>query len=97
MGGGSQDVRRAWSTVQRLFGERSSLDFIWARPRQAVAEWRSELDVRSLPRPAARAPGSDGICVVGGWRGAQAIFDLGSPHLSLYQLTLERGTPYVAH
>ena len=49
--------------------ERVSLDLIYARPRQTVDAWRSEL--------------------------AEALA-FGTEHLSLYQLTIEPGTPFAA-
>ncbi|HEY2445900.1 MAG TPA: coproporphyrinogen-III oxidase family protein, partial [Rhizomicrobium sp.] len=47
--------------------DRVSIDMIYARPGQTVAQWRSEL--------------TDAIA-------------LGAGHLSLYQLTIEEGTPF---
>ena len=49
--------------------ERYTFDLIYARPRQAVDEWRAEL--------------SEGLALAGS-------------HISLYQLSIEPGTPYAA-
>jgi oxygen-independent coproporphyrinogen-3 oxidase len=49
--------------------ERVSIDLIYARPDQSVAQWRAEL---------------------------RDAISLGAAHLSLYQLTIEEGTPFAA-
>ncbi|HEY5048513.1 MAG TPA: radical SAM family heme chaperone HemW [Rhizomicrobium sp.] len=60
------DARAALAMACDTF-ERVSLDLIYARPRQSVADWSNEL------------------------REALAF---GTEHLSLYQLTIEPGTPF---
>jgi oxygen-independent coproporphyrinogen-3 oxidase len=60
------DAKAALAMAMGVF-DRVSLDLIYARPRQTVAEWRAEL--------------------------AEALA-FGTEHLSLYQLTIEPGTPF---
>ena len=60
----------AAKTAARHFPRRS-LDFIYGRPGQTVADWRRELDR-----------------IIG------LADDLDCEHLSLYQLTIESGTPF---
>jgi oxygen-independent coproporphyrinogen-3 oxidase len=60
------DAKAALAMAMGVF-DRVSLDLIYARPRQTVAEWRAEL--------------------------AEALA-FGTEHLSLYQLTIEAGTPF---
>ena len=60
------DAKAALAMAMGVF-DRVSLDLIYARPRQTVAEWRAEL--------------------------AEALA-VGTEHLSLYQLTIEPGTPF---
>jgi oxygen-independent coproporphyrinogen-3 oxidase len=60
------DAKAALAMAMGVF-DRVSLDLIYARPRQTVAEWRAEL--------------------------AEAL-TFGTEHLSLYQLTIEPGTPF---
>ena len=60
------DAKSALAMAMGVF-DRVSLDLIYARPRQTVAEWRAEL--------------------------AEALA-FGTEHLSLYQLTIEPGTPF---
>ena len=60
------DAKAALAMAMDAF-DRVSLDLIYARPRQTVAEWRAEL--------------------------AEALA-FGTEHLSLYQLTIEPGTPF---
>ena len=60
------DAKAALAMARGVF-DRVSLDLIYARPRQTVAEWRAEL--------------------------AEALA-FGTEHLSLYQLTIEPGTPF---
>jgi putative oxygen-independent coproporphyrinogen III oxidase len=62
------DAKSALAMAMDVF-DRVSLDLIYARPRQTVAEWRAEL--------------------------AEALA-FGTEHLSLYQLTIEPGTPFAA-
>ncbi len=63
------NVAEAKSALAMAMGvfDRVSLDLIYARPRQTVAEWRAEL--------------------------TEALA-FGTEHLSLYQLTIEPGTPF---
>jgi oxygen-independent coproporphyrinogen-3 oxidase len=60
------DAKSALALAMAVF-DRVSLDLIYARPRQTIAEWRAEL--------------------------AEALA-FGTEHLSLYQLTIEPGTPF---
>ena len=60
------DAKAALAMAMGVF-QRVSLDLIYARPRQTVAEWRAEL--------------------------SEAL-QFGTEHLSLYQLTIEPGTPF---
>ena len=60
------DAKAGLAMAMGVF-DRVSLDLIYARPRQTVAEWRAEL--------------------------AEALA-FGTEHLSLYQLTIEPGTPF---
>jgi putative oxygen-independent coproporphyrinogen III oxidase len=62
------DAKAALAMAMAAF-DRVSLDLIYARPRQTVAQWRAEL--------------------------AEALA-FGTEHLSLYQLTIEPGTPFAA-
>jgi len=62
------DAKSALAMAMGVF-DRVSLDLIYARPRQTVAEWRAEL--------------------------AEALA-FGTEHLSLYQLTIEPGTPFAS-
>ena len=60
------EARAAIAIAARTF-ERTSFDLIYARPKQSVDDWRSELD---------------------------EALSLAGDHLSLYQLTIEAGTPF---
>ncbi|MBB2972163.1 radical SAM family heme chaperone HemW [Mesorhizobium sp. RMAD-H1] len=61
-----EEALKAIGLAREIF-PRLSFDLIYARPDQAIAEWRAELE--------------------------QAIA-LAADHLSLYQLTIEEGTPF---
>jgi putative oxygen-independent coproporphyrinogen III oxidase len=63
-----EEAMRAVAIAMSLF-ERVSFDLIYARPAQAPAAWRAELET---------------------------AFSRAGEHLSLYQLTLEPGTPFEA-
>jgi oxygen-independent coproporphyrinogen-3 oxidase len=65
------DVREAKAAIEaaRAIFPRYSLDFIYARAGQSLADWRSELN---------------------------EALALAGDHVSLYQLTIEKGTPFFA-
>ena len=63
---GVAEARRAIELARRIF-PRLSLDLIYARPGQSLADWQREL---------------------------RHALQLAGDHLSLYQLTIEEGTPF---
>lgn len=64
----ADDARAALARALAVF-PRVSFDLIYARPRQTLDDWRTELD-------------------------AALVLAQGGGHLSLYQLTVEDGTPF---
>ncbi|HWE07059.1 MAG TPA: coproporphyrinogen-III oxidase family protein, partial [Rhizomicrobium sp.] len=64
----AEEARNAANLAAANF-ERVSIDLIYARPDQTIAQWRGEL---------------------------RDAISLGAAHLSLYQLTIEEGTPFAA-
>lgn len=64
----AEEARNAVNLAAANFG-RVSIDLIYARPDQTIAQWRGEL---------------------------RDAISLGTAHLSLYQLTIEEGTPFAA-
>jgi oxygen-independent coproporphyrinogen-3 oxidase len=64
----AEEARNAVNLAAANF-ERVSIDLIYARPDQTIAQWRGEL---------------------------RDAISLGAAHLSLYQLTIEEGTPFAA-
>lgn len=82
------DAIQAIETAKRIFGDRGfTFDMIFGRPGQSYKDWSKELDVRLIS-----AVHCDTV-ITTYMLSCQQALSIAGDHISIYQLTLERGTP----
>jgi oxygen-independent coproporphyrinogen-3 oxidase len=97
-----EEARAAIDIARRTF-DRFSFDLIYARPGQTLAAWRVELEeaLALAKRHFARVSfdliyAREGQSVAAWREELSRALDHAADHLSLYQLTIEEGTPFAA-